>query len=473
MIYSNLTYKMRLLLTRIAVFALVAVSIGRLCLYDTVYADAVTESKTSQSGDLWPVAPEITSGSAILIDADTGAILYEKNAHQQSYPASTTKILTGLLVIENCEMNDVITFSREAAESVAYDEANLGTRKGEQYTIEQALYGLLLHSANEIAYGLAEHVSGSVDEFVKIMNARAKEMGANNTNFANASGLHDDNHYTTPYDMAMIARGCYNNTAFVNIDSTASTYIIPPTNKINYNRYVRHRHEMLKGREFYYEYCKGGKTGFTSDAGYTLVTFAEKGDMRLICVCFQSGEDSRFTDTRTLFDWGFDNFEKVTASSADISSIFSSNNIFNSKVYNSYNYRFNISTSTLTLPDGVSVGDITLDVPDSGSTTSTNGVYTADISYKYKNYTVGIAKLTIASDTSFIETSKLPFLPTNVSEVPQIKKRLSINIWWLVLTGVLILAALYIYGEIRHKRKHKNVRRTHHGKGLSFNKRRR
>lgn len=468
MIYNNLTYKLRTIIARIILIALVLSSVGYLFEEVTVLANS-----TSTSENVWPVAPEIESGSAILIDADTGAILYEKNAHERSYPASTTKILTGLLVIENCNMSDIVTFSKDAAESVAYDEASLGTRKGEQYTVEQALYGLLLHSANEIAYGLAEHVSGSVDEFVEIMNARAKEVGALDTNFANASGLHDDNHYTTPYDMAMIARECYNNTTFVNIDSTHTTYSIPPTNKLKSARYFRHRHEMLKGREFYYEYCKGGKTGFTSDAGYTLVTFAEKDGMRLICVCFQSGEDSRFTDTRTLFDWGFENFDKVTASSGDISSIFSSNNIYSSRVYNNFNYRFNISTSTLTIPDGVSVGDITLGVPSSATTQSSNGVFSTDISYKYKDYTVGIANLTIASDDSFVANSKLPYKPADATDVAKPKQKITINVWWLVLAGTIILLALYIYSEVQRRRRHRHVRRTtKHKSVINFSRRR-
>lgn len=467
MIYNNLTYRMRVFLARMIIIAF-AVTSASYATANIVYADSVS---SSDSNSLWPVAPEIEAGSAVLIDADTGAILYEKDAHKQGYPASTTKILTGLLVIENCNMSDIVTFSKEAAESVAYDEANLGTRKGEQYSVEDALYGLLLHSANEIAYGLAEHVSGSVDGFVEIMNARAKEVGAFNTHFVNASGLHDENHYTTPYDMAMIARACYNNTTFVNIDSTYTTYTIAPTNKVSSNRYFRHRHEMLKNREFYYEYCKGGKTGFTSDAGYTLVTFAEKDGMRLICVCFEAGEDSRFTDTRALFDWGFENFAKVTASSGDVSSIFSSNNLFNSRVFNSFNYRFNISTSTLTLPDGVSVGDITLDVPDSVEKQSANGVYTTDISYKYKDYTVGIAKLTIASDDSFVASSKLPYRSANITDIATPKERVGISVWWLVLSGVIILAGIYIFAEIRHRRRHRHVRRTvHKRKGPNFKK---
>ena len=158
--------------------------------FTTAYAEEAGAStqQSAQSGVSWPEAPEISAGNGILIDADTGAILYEKNAYTKCYPASTTKILTGLLTVENCSMDETVTFSRAAANSVTWEDSNLATKVGEQYTVEQALYGLLLYSANEIAYGLAEHVGGSLENFVEMMNARARELGAVNTHFANASG---------------------------------------------------------------------------------------------------------------------------------------------------------------------------------------------------------------------------------------------------------------------------------------------
>lgn len=119
---------------------------------------------------------------------------------------------------------------------------------------------------------------------------------------------------------------------------------------------------MLKGRQYYYEYCKGGKTGFTDQAGYTLVTFAEKDDMRLICVCFKSGDKERFTDTRSLFDWGFANFKKITASGGTISSLFTSDSYYQSPVFNKYNLKFNLKASTLTLPNNASVGNVAMGI---------------------------------------------------------------------------------------------------------------
>lgn len=423
--------------------ALIAAATSILSGVNTVMAE-------SDNTVFWPAAPEITSGSAILIDADTGAILYEKNAHEKGYPASTTKILTGLLTIENCAMDEIVTFSTEAANSVAWDDASLGTLPGEQYTVEDALYGLLLHSANEIAYGLAEHTSGSVEAFVELMNKRAVELGAINTHFTNASGLHNENHYTTAYDMAMIARGCYNNSTFVNIDSTYTTYEIKPTNKTNTSRYFRHRHRMLKNRDYYYEYCKGGKTGYTSNAGNTLVTFAEKNDIRLICVCFQSGEDSRFIDTKTLFEWGFANFQKTTTSTSQISSIFSSNNYYTSRIHNAYDLSFNLSASTLTIPKDASIGEVSLDINNDYAITNDNGTMTAKINFNYHDYTVGTATLTFASSDNIVSSSNLPYITSDTDkQLTKSKRCLAVNIWVLVLILCLILFGFIGYYQIK------------------------
>lgn len=150
---------------------------------NTFFCFSVTVMAEENNDNDWPTAPEVVAQNAILIDADTGAILYQKEAHTRSYPASTTKILTGLLTIENCSMDEIVTFSATAANSVTYEDANIATKTGEEYTVEQALYGLLLRSANEIGYGLAEHVSGSLSSFTDLMNERAKELGAINTHF--------------------------------------------------------------------------------------------------------------------------------------------------------------------------------------------------------------------------------------------------------------------------------------------------
>jgi D-alanyl-D-alanine carboxypeptidase len=404
--------------------------------------NAITTTSNPNSS-VWPQAPEISSGSAILIDADTGAILYEKDAYEKCYPASTTKILTGLLTIENSRLDDIVTFSSAAANSVTWEDASLATKAGEEYTVEQALYGLLLYSANEIAYGLAEHVGGTLSNFVDMMNKRAKELGAVNTHFANASGLYNPDHYTTAYDMAMIAKGCYNNSTFVSIDSTSTSYTIGPTNLTSQSRTFKHRHQMLANRPYYYEYCKGGKTGFTDESGCTLVTFAEKDNMRLICVCFKSGDNERFIDTRTLFDWGFDNFQKVTISGEAISSLFSSSNYYNSNVFGKYILSSNLNASTLTIPTTASSSDIHLKVADNSEVSNENNSYSTNVNFTLADNIVGSTILTLSSDINNHADSKLPYLTSETAnEDLSAKWCFSINIYILIVIAIAIIALI-------------------------------
>jgi len=422
-------------------------------------------SSVDTSSTTWPSAPDVSAGSCILIDADTGSILYEKNAYEKCYPASTTKILTGLLTIENCSMSDIVTFSKEAVESVNITEdANLGTKEGEQYTVEQALYGMLLYSANEIAYGLAEHVAGDLESFVDMMNAKASEVGALNTHFANASGLFDQNHYTTAYDMAMIARACYNNATFVSIDSTYTTYTIPATNKTDTARTFKHRHKMLYGREYYYEYCKGGKTGFTDESQYTLVTFAEKDGMRLICVTFQEPDDaSRFVDTKALFEWGFENFTKTTTSSSNISSLLTNDTIYTSDVFTSRALNYNLTASFITIPNSGSSSDVTVAIDDNYDLANDNGDLTVHLKYLFGENVVGTTTLTISSNDS-TNTSLLPYLEeSDSSSNYTAKKCLRINLW--ILLGVIAFAIILAFviknynSNSRRRRRHASKRK--------------
>ncbi len=431
-------------------------------------ATVSSSSGTNRSSDktVWPDAPSITCESAILIDADTGSILYEKDSHRKCYPASTTKILTGLLTIENCNLSDTMTFSPKAAGSInPYEDANLSMKAGEQITVEQGLYGLLLYSANEIAYALGEQVAGSIDAFVDMMNNKAKELGAINTHFANASGLYNPNHYTTAYDMAMIARGCYNNASFVGIDSTAASYTIPATN-MSAQRTIKHRHKMLKGREFYYEYCKGGKTGFTDESLFTLVTFAEKDGMRLICVVFRSPDDTtRYTDTRTLFDWGFSNFKKSTTSDSKVSSLFSTDNYYSSDVFNKTRLGFNLSASFITIPNNGSTSDVTMQLNKDYDITNSDDKLTARLNYQYGDNTVGSTTLSISSGNA-VKDSQLPYLSNEVTETKlSPKKCLKINIW--VIVGI-VAVILIIITIINNNTLSKNRRHHYSRRKLSF-----
>ena len=256
--------------------------------------------------------PEISAEAGILMDAKTGQILYEKNMDEPLFPASITKILTVLVGLESGKTEDMITMSNNAVFSIPRDSAHIALDEGEEINFKDALYGAMLSSANEACNGIAEHVSGSTQEFASLMNKRAEEAGAKNSNFVNPNGLHDQNHVTTAYDMAVITKDALKNREFREIFGS-SKYEIPPTNKQAESRYLWCTHKMLKETDMYYEKAKGGKTGYTEQALNTLVTVAESNGRELIVVLLknQSG-NSNYKDTRNLFEYGFTQFEEVS-----------------------------------------------------------------------------------------------------------------------------------------------------------------
>ncbi len=247
--------------------------------------------------------PEVAAEGAVLLNAATGEVLYGKNQDQQFYPASITKVMTALVVLEHCDLNETVTFSETATTNLESGAVALGVSAGDQLTVEQSLYGLLLKSANEIGNGLAEHVSGSVSAFADLMNAKAKELGCKNTHFANPHGLNNENHKTTPYDMALILRAAVANDTFRRIDTTTSYEF--PAIKNSAARIITMGHKMMyKTDSRYYEGIIGGKTGYTSKAGNTLVTAVERDGVRLIAVVMKAS-GTHYTDTKAMLDYGF------------------------------------------------------------------------------------------------------------------------------------------------------------------------
>lgn len=281
------------------------------CLILTIISAVCLGKVDVKAADYWPDAPETLSPSVILMEESTGTILYEKNSDEAHYPASITKIMTTLLALENGNLSDMVTFSDDAINNT--EGSGIARDYGEQMTLEQCLYGVMLESANECAYAVAEHVGGTVENFVDMMNAKAKELGCTNTHFANPHGLQDENHYTTAHDMALIAQAAYQNETFRIIIGT-KMYTIPPTNKHAEETVLRNHHDMLctyhnANRKYLYPYCVGGKTGYTATANSTLVTYAEKDGMTLICVVMNTQSPNQFIDTVNLFDYAFDNFQ--------------------------------------------------------------------------------------------------------------------------------------------------------------------
>ena len=279
------------------------------------------ETSASEEGEF----PELHTDYYLLADLDTGKVLYSKNGDEKVYPASTTKILTAILALENCTLTDVVTATEEAISPINMKHSNMGILIGEELTVEQLLYGMLVHSANDAANVLAVHVAGSLDEFVKMMNERAKELGAENTHFTNAHGFHDDQHYTTVNDMAKFACYAMKNEKFQEIVSTAR-YQIPPTNKYKEIRYLSNTNMMISANrtsKHIYDYAIGVKTGSTDEAGYCLVAAAEKNGTRLLSVVMKCANEGiaekaySFTDSRAMLDYGFEKYEHKTIASPE------------------------------------------------------------------------------------------------------------------------------------------------------------
>lgn len=253
------------------------------------------------------------SESAILIDSNTGKILYGKNENEKMYPASTTKILTAIITLEKCNLTDKLTASRNAVMRIPIGYSNAGIQEGEILSVEELLNVFLIHSANEAGFILAEHISGSSENFVNLMNEKATEIGCKNTHFTNPSGIHDENHYSTAYDMALIAKYCMQNDTFRHLVSKTSCRIAP-TEKYPERYFVNTNDLIRSSSKYYYEYCIGIKTGFTTQAQNCLISASLKDNLELITVILgaqstETGESARYIDTINLFNYGFNNYK--------------------------------------------------------------------------------------------------------------------------------------------------------------------
>lgn len=256
----------------------------------------------------------LTAEYAILMDYETGQVLYIKNGHSKLYPASTTKAWTAYVVLKHVnDLNQVV----EIKDLPIVDGSSMYLKEGEAFTVKELLDALLIHSSNDVAMVLAKYVGGSVENFVNMMNDEAKSIGAENTHFNNPHGLPDENHYTTAYDMALMARKAMDNNIFRDIVNTKSVKY-PATEAYPYERYFENTNQFLtsrskmnyKGQEvdIKYDIVDGIKTGYTDAAGKCLLSTGVKNNIRVISAVFKSTVDDLYLDSRTLLDYGFDNF---------------------------------------------------------------------------------------------------------------------------------------------------------------------
>ena len=355
---------------------------------------AYNQSLAVQSNaiDNWPTGPVVSAESAILIDADTGAILYAKNIHQKEYPASTTKILTTLIASERCSMDEIVDFSYDAVHDIDPGSNHIAIDPGEQLTMEECLNAILIRSANEVSFAVAEHISGTTwQDFGAIMNERAKELGCVDSHFVNPNGLPNEDHYTSAYDLAMIGKAFFANEALCKMTMTHMLHILPserqPDDIMEVNKM-----ELIPGGKYAYPYLVGCKTGYTDVARSTLVSCAEKDGMKLICVVMKDENPNYYEDTISLFDYGFSNFQKVNISQTETKynienagSFYSGNDIFgNSKPILELN-----QDDCITLPNTITFLDAISDI----SYDNTEPGQVAVITYTYHDVVLGTASL--------------------------------------------------------------------------------
>ena len=260
----------------------------------------------------WPLASDISSTAAIVMETSTNTVLYSKNADQALYPASAVKVMTCLMALENSSLDDQVTMTATGVSGVTDGGANISAQLDEVFTMEQCLYAIMVASANDIALQVAEHISGSVEDFVAAMNTRAQELGWTNTVFTNPTGLPDENQHTTAHDMALIMEAAMANDTFRTIAQTTS-YTIPATNVSGGDRVLTNNFTMINSSsDSYYEPCIGGKEGYTEASGSTLVCEASKNNMKLVCVVLNGASGVTDDEAIALLNYGFDNFTPLT-----------------------------------------------------------------------------------------------------------------------------------------------------------------
>ena len=362
-----------------------------LCMCFTITAEAYDDSYYIPE-DNWPEAPEITAPTAVLIDAKSGMVLYAKHADARRFPASITKLMTALLTIEDSSLDEQMVFEKEALGTLPPGYVSIYASEGEVMSVRECLYALLLPSANDAANGLAVHDAGTIAAFAEKMNQRAVEAGAMGTHFVNPSGLADPDHYTTAHDMSLILRQCIRYPEFLEIAGTVK-HTIPATNK-SAARYVDLTHQMLKKTSpYYYEYAVAGKTGNTTESGRTLVTYAKKGDMELICCVMQCEDGEQFLSTKALFEYGFRNFEVLSDRKVeqDIGSVKTEDTAFRF-MEGSRKFRLQLTGTELVKPVSVSLDKLDTKIVYLNPTEEENGCF-AELQYFMRDKQLGSSKV--------------------------------------------------------------------------------
>ena len=346
---------------------------------------------TTNAIEGWPQGPDTYSETAVLMDADTGTILYNKGMDEKRYPASITKIMTALLALENSNLDDQVTFTEECLADQTSDSGNIGMQVGEVLTMRQCLLALMIRSANDVATQIAVQIAGSVAAFADMMNQKAQELGCVNTHFVNASGMPDENHYTTAHDMALIFREAIKNQDFLDIIGTQS-FTIDPTNMNPESRtYSTHHALVAQGAPEYYEGCFGGKTGVTEASKNTLVSGATRDGMTLIAVAMRADAGQVCQDHISMFDYGFNNFSRTAVK--DLPSKIT-RHLLPAEKYILKDYKDNMlfetrRTASVSLPSGVDSNALEKTY---SITKNPAGLPLLTVTYTYNDHVVGSAR---------------------------------------------------------------------------------
>jgi len=389
----------------------------------------------------------LTGEGAILIDVDSLEILYEKNPHERLYPASTTKIMTAILAIELSDLDDIVIVDQEVVDLT--DGSHIALEPGERLTMEQMLNALLIPSANDAALAIAKHISGSIEGFSKLMNEKAKSLGALNTNFVNPNGLPDENHYTSAYDLALIARYAMENEIFRSIVGNY-TYTIPVTNVKTEERYLKSSNKLLYSNEkinldgnsipIKFEGVNGVKTGYTIAAGNCLVTSYEDLDNKLISVVLKSDPKDVYSDTHRLLNYGINNFEKARIGFA-----------------NKFIENFQVENGVQPYVAGITKSD-SYYILQKNKNTSIEERIIADSPIAApieKNQVIGKMEYWI-DDHKVAESHIISTMDIDALEAPSLLKRLVNNWYWFVFL-VLILSRVWVISNRRKRRKQRSA----------------
>ncbi|MGP1434970.1 MAG: D-alanyl-D-alanine carboxypeptidase family protein [Catonella sp.] len=424
----------------------------------------------------WPKCPSIKAKNAVVMDLATGTVLVSKNATKKWYPASTTKVMTAMLAIEKAKsLDEMVEFTKEAINVSEPGSSSIGMTPGEKLPLRECLYGLMLASANEVANAIAIHTAGSIEDFADMMNEKAEALGCVNTHFTNPSGLYEKDHYTCPEDLAKIAREAIKLDDFREIAGTR-THVIPETNLMKEKRPVSNTNQLfnpVKLPQHGYEYCYAGKTGYTNEARFNLVSFSKKGAMDVVCVIMNAeSADVQYTNTKKLVDYAFKRFRMLQTDKIPLKLNESGGKTYISILENDPSAEFTVSgTAALVVPKKCDINGVVTEIKENNLTAIKVGKnYIGSVEYKYGGECIGSADIVYTSSKAY-SFEKSEMISESLPEENK-EKRLNYFAVGMIVVSVLVILGLVWYLLI-YRRPSNMARRRYRRKKRRINSRNR